>query len=274
MRASLSGCTVALAEGRQLEELAGLLEKEGATVLRYPMVNILDVPDEAPVVEWLRELTADRFAYVILMTGEALRRLTTFADRAGLREAMIAALARTHTLARGPKPVKALRELGLAPVEIAAAPTTEGVMASLSRDSLRGKTIGLTLYGEPNPKLERFLHEAGATVRTVMPYVYAPSSDSDRVADLIQKMESGIVEVLVFTSSPQVDRLYEVAQERNLDEQLRRGLTHTSVAAVGPVVAETLRAKGAPVHICPEHGFVMKNLVQQIKRDLPPVDRM
>jgi hypothetical protein len=38
------------------------------------------------------------------------------------------------------------------------------------------------------------------------------------------------------------------------------------VAAVGPVVADDLRRRGAPVHVCPEQGFVMKNLVQHIKR--------
>jgi hypothetical protein len=38
------------------------------------------------------------------------------------------------------------------------------------------------------------------------------------------------------------------------------------VAAVGPVVADNLRARGAPVHICPEQGWVMKSLVQHIKR--------
>ena len=40
MTQPLAGRTVALAEGRQLEELAQLLEKEGATTLRCPMVSI------------------------------------------------------------------------------------------------------------------------------------------------------------------------------------------------------------------------------------------
>jgi uroporphyrinogen-III synthase len=72
----------------------------------------------------------------------------------------------------------------------------------------------------------------------------------------------------VFTSSPQVDRLFEVAHERGLEALLRQGLERTRVAAVGPVVAENLRQRGAPVHICPEQGFVMKNLVRLIERAL------
>src|SRR5262245_48803494 len=88
----LEGRREALAEGRQLEELAQMLEKEGATTLRCPMVSILDAPDPAPVIAWLRELIAGRFDYVVLMTGEALRRLLGVADREGLRDQVVAAL--------------------------------------------------------------------------------------------------------------------------------------------------------------------------------------
>src|SRR5439155_10164394 len=143
----LEGRTVALAEGRQLEELAQMLEKEGATALRCPMVSILDAPDADSVLAWLRELIAGRFDYVILMTGEALRRLLGFAERAGLREQVIAALGKTSTVTRGPKPVRALREVGLEPSKIAEAPTTDGVIATLQQDALQGRTIGVTLYG-------------------------------------------------------------------------------------------------------------------------------
>jgi uroporphyrinogen-III synthase len=268
MTRPLEGRTVALAEGRQLEELAEMLEREGATALRCPMVNILDAPDEAPVIAWLRDLSADQFGYVILMTGEALRRLLGFAERAGLREAVIAALARTRTVTRGPKPVRALKEIGLSPTRVAEVPTTAGVIASLRKEPLRGQTIGVTLYSEPNALLVEFLESAGATARTVLPYVYAPAADAERVVDLIERMNRGEIDAILFTSSPQVDRLYEVAAEQGLGKVLQQGLERTRVAAVGPVVAENLRQKGARVDICPEQGFVMKNLVQQLKREM------
>lgn len=264
----LEGRTIALTEARQLEELAQLLDGEGATLLRCPMVNILDAPDAGPVLTWLRELCADRFAWVVLMTGEALRRLLHFAERDGMGDACIAALARTRILTRGPKPGQVLKEIGLVPTRIAAAPTTEGVLAALRNESLQGQTVGITLYGEPNPVLEQFLISAGAQVRTVMPYIYAPAMDDDEVAQLIAKLDRGEVDVLVFTSSPQVDRLYEVAAKRDLQEILQQGLKRTRIAAIGPVLAEHLRQRGAAVQICPEQGFVMKNLVQHIKRGL------
>ena len=87
-------------------------------------------------------------------------------------------------------------------------------------------------------------------------------------ADSLAEGAAGEVDALVFTSSPQVDRLYEVAAERQATALLEQGLARTRVAAVGPIVADNLRRRGARVDICPEQGFVMKNLVQQIKREL------
>ena len=267
----LEGRTIALAEGRQLEELARMLEKEGATALRCPMLGILDAPDSAPVVAWMRELVAGRFAYTVLLTGEGLRRLLGFAEREGIRDEVIAALGRTRTVSRGPKPVQALKEVGLTAGKVAQPPTTDGVIAVLRDEPLSGKAVGVQLYSEDNPPLLNFLREAGAEARPVQPYVYAPAADAGRVADLIRRMAEGGVDAVCFTSSPQVERVWEVASENGLEETLRRGLERTKVAAVGPVVAETLRRHGSRTDICPEQGFVMKNLVQHIKRDLGAV---
>jgi uroporphyrinogen-III synthase len=269
MTVALEGRKIGLAEGRQLEELAEMLEKEGAEVVRCPMLSIRDAPEPAPVVGWLGELAANRFSHVVLLTGEGLRRLLGFAERAGMREQAIAALTQVRTVTRGPKPVRALREIGLAPSKVAASPTTEGVIDVLRDEPLRGQTVGVQLYSESNPPLVEFLEQAGATARTVQPYVYAPAADADHVTHLIQEMAEGQIDVLVFTSSPQVDRLYEVASERSLDVRLGEALARTKIAAVGPIVAENLRRRGARVDICPEQGFVMRNLVQLIKRTLP-----
>jgi uroporphyrinogen-III synthase len=268
MSLPLEGRTIALAEGRQLEELARLLEKEGAVALRCPLVSILDAPDPAPVVAWLRDLVADRFSHVVLLTGEGLRRLLGFAERAGMRAEVLAALGRVRTVTRGPKPVQALREVGLVPSQVAGQPTTAGVIEALRQEPLQGRTVGVQLYNEANPPLIEFLLSIGASARTVSPYIYAPAADAQRVADLIQRIGRGEVDVVVFTSSPQVDRLYEVARERGLEQALADAWQRTRVAAVGPVVAENLRQRQAPVHICPQQGFVMKNLVLQITRSL------
>jgi uroporphyrinogen-III synthase len=263
--------TVALAEGRQLEELAQMLEKEGATPLRYPMLTILDAPDEAPILAWIDQLVADSFDWVIFLTGEGMRRLLACADRHGRRDPFLAALARTRTITRGPKPVKAMKEVNLTPTLVAQTPTTDGVIASLRLVPLQNLTVAVQLYNESNPPLVQFLRESGATPVTVQPYIYAPASDADRIVHLFQQMADGKVDALIFTSSPQIDRLFEVARERTQTDLLRQGLSRTIIAAVGPIVRESLQKQGVTVHVCPEQGFVMKNLVKQLEKVICPL---
>lgn len=266
MSLPLTGKTIALAEGRQLEELVLLLEKEGATPLRCPLLSIIDVPDPTPVRAWLADVLAGQFQLLVLLTGEGLRRLVAFADRDGQREAFLAALATLPTLTRGPKPGQALKEIGLRPNKVAAAPTTAGVIQTLREYDLRGQTVAVQLYSDCNPPLIDYLASTGATVRCVQPYAYAPAADADRVAELVSQMAHGRVDVLVFTSSPQIERVYEVLAERQLEEAWKRGLQRTKIASVGPVVTETLQRLGVTPAIQPEQGFQMKNLVVHIRR--------
>ena len=268
MSLPLAGKTIALAEGRQLEDLAKLLEKEGATTLRCPMLSILDAPDPKPVTAWVKEAVAGKFDYIVLLTGEGLRRLVAVAEKAGLKDQFVEALGKVSLVTRGPKPGQALREIGLKPTLVAAAPTTDGVVTTLKRQDLTKKTVGVQLYSESNPPLTDFLTGAGAKVKTVQPYVYAPAADADRVADLISRAAGGAVDAIVFTSSPQVDRLYEVAAERKLEDILQRAMDRVKVASVGPMVSENLKKRGARADIQPEQGFQMKNLVVHIRRAL------
>jgi uroporphyrinogen-III synthase len=124
------------------------------------------------------------------------------------------------------------------------------------------------LHGAENPPLASYILSRGATVASVQPYVYAPASDAEKVADLIGSMSQENVDLLVITSSPQVDRLFDVAAQRGLDDTLKLGFSKTRVAAVGPVAAQSLESRGVHVEICPEQGFVMKKLVQLITRAL------
>ena len=79
---------------------------------------------------------------------------------------------------------------------------------------------------------------------------------------LLQRFYSGVG----YTSAPQVDRLFEVAEEKGVESRLRDGLSRTKVAAVGPIVAENFRGRQVRVDVCPEQGWQMKNLVIQMKR--------
>jgi len=267
----LAGRTIALPETRELDRLAQLLEEEGARTLRCPLVAILDAPDEEPVLAWLRTLVAGGFDDLVFLTGEGLRRLVALAERHGLRDAVVAALGRARTITRGPKPARALHELGLAPTLPAAVPTSAGVIEAMRALALGGRRVGVQLYGEePNRPLVDFLEGAGAKVGVVAPYRYASASDAGRVVALIAALADGGVDAIAFTSGAQVDRLWQVAREAGVEERLAQGIARVRVAAIGPIVVEALAARGVTAAVVPEKSFVMRRLVNALVEALGP----
>jgi len=272
----LDGRVVAIAESRELDVFAALLERRGAKVLRCPMVEIHDAPDPAPVLAWVEKFAAGGCDDLILLTGEGLRRLLSCIDRhrPHVRAAFVEQLARVRKIARGPKPGRAMRELGLKPDLVAAQPTTAGVIESLRAGNLQGRRVGVQLYGtEPNRALVDFLRAAGAQVTTVAPYVYADAAEERAIVQLIEEIAAGRVDAIAFTSLQQVERLARVAQARSATDALAGGLARTCVAAVGPVVADTLRAKGWRVDLMPEASFFMKPLATALAERLGPALR-
>jgi uroporphyrinogen-III synthase len=260
----LAGRVIAVPETREIDVFAAMLERRGAQVVRCPMVAILDAPDPAPILRWSRDLAAGAFDDLILLTGEGLRRILACIDRnePALKESFVAALAHLRKITRGPKPARALRELGLKPEIAAERPTTEGIIASLQSFDLNGRRFGVQLYGtEPNLPLVDFLKTAGATVSTVAPYVYADAADNEAILTLLKRIQASEVDAIAFTSTPQVERLFAVAPA----ERITAALAKTVVAAVGPVVADTLRRHGIEARVMPEESFFLKPLTSVLE---------
>jgi uroporphyrinogen-III synthase len=258
----LSGRLIVLPETRELDRLARMLEEQGAGTLRCPMVAIKDTPDPLPVKAWLGRFPFDD---LIFYTGEGLRRLHGLARLFDLEARFLNGLDAARKITRGPKPERALRELGLKSDLRAETPTTEGLIATLSGLDLQHRRVGLQLYpGSPTTRLTDFLRDRGAEPDTVLPYVYASASDDERVVELIDRMAGGGVDVIAFTSSPQVERLFAVAKARQREQTLQTALRAIAIAAVGPVVAEALRKRDLDVTITPDHSYFMKPLVSAI----------
>lgn len=265
LEGTLAGCRIGVPESRELDVFTAMLERRGAQVMRCPLVGILDAPDPQPVLAWLEAFCAGSCDDLILLTGEGLRRLSSCIEqhRPALREPFVAQLAAVRKITRGPKPARALRELGLKPDIAPELATTAGIINGLSAENFSDRTVGVQLYGsEPNLPLIQFLQARGARVLTVAPYVYADRADDAAVLALIEQMELGAMDVMTFTSMAQVKRLFAVADET----RLQKALAKTAIAAVGPVVAEALKDHGASIRFMPAESFFMKPLVTEIER--------
>lgn len=253
MPGKLDGLSIIVPESRELDLFAGLLEAEGATAIHCPLVQIASLDETSALDAWISRLAAGEFDDLILLTGEGLRRIVARADELGSKPPVIDALHRVRTIIRGPKPARALRELGVSPGMSAVTPTSEGVTDALAGEDLRGRKIGVQLYpGEGAGRIIAALKAKGAVVSEVTPYRYASEAETGEVADVIRKMAAGEIAAIAFTSSPQIERLVEVARQLTLEKELAQGMSRARVAAIGPIVEQTVKKHGFSTAIVPK----------------------
>jgi uroporphyrinogen-III synthase len=265
MTLALAGRRIVVPETREIEVLAGMLERHGAAVIRCPLVAIRDAEDPAPIVAWLERFIATPPDDLILFTGEGLQRLNKLTGAVGLSDKFVAALAGVRKVTRGPKPARRLRELGLKPDLPVEPPTTAGIIAALAKENLAGRRIAVQLYPDnPHTDLLAFLRGAAGSVDPVLPYAYASAAEEARVLAAIDAMAAGEVDLITFTSAPQVRRLRAVARARDREAALAEGFAKTKIAAVGPIVATAIEAAGFTVAIAPADNFHMRPMVNAI----------
>lgn len=206
MAGRLEGYRILILETREEAQFSRLLQEQGADVLQCPMFTIHDAPDPAPVEAWIRLFIDKRFDDLVLMTGEGLRRMMKVARRIGSSiRISVAAIAKAKRYARGPKPVRALREIGLEANLQTETPTSEGVAAMLAQQDLKGHRVGLQLYPDKDhSKLIGAITSYGATVEPVLPYIYDGQAADTNIVEAIGEMAERRVDAIALTSSGQV----------------------------------------------------------------------
>jgi len=259
----LNGYRILILETREDAQFSRLLTEQGADVLQCPMFSIEDAPDPAPLEAWIGRAIHEPFDDLVLMTGEGLRRLMKVVRRIGMEKDFIAALGRSRKFARGPKPGRALREIGLEPQQTTERPTSEGIAEMLSRIDLKGHRLGLQLYPDKDHStLIGAITAQGAEVDPVLPYVYDAKAADSNIVTAIEEMAHGRIDAIALTSSGQARRLFDVAKAHGCEARLREGLTKTPIASVGPVVSDELAAHGLRATISPAEGaYFMKPLI-------------
>src|ERR1700704_6062125 len=259
----LNGYRILILETREEAQFSRLLTEQGADVLQCPMFTIHDAPDAAPIEAWIKRCIEAPFDDLVLMTGEGLRRLMKVVRRIGVDRDFVTALGKARKFARGPKPGRALREIGLEPQVTTEKPTSEGIAEMLARVDLRNHRVGLQLYPDKDHSvLIGAITAQGAEVDPVLPYAYDAQAAAANIVTAIDEMAQGRIDAIALTSSGQVRRLIDVAQAHQCEARLRDGLARTPIASVGPVVSDELKSHCLRTDIYPANdAYFMKPLI-------------
>src|SRR5258707_10253986 len=266
----LNGYRILILESREEAQFSRLLTEQGADVVQCPMFTIHDAPDPKPIEAWIRRFIERPCDDLVLMTGEGLRRLMKVARRMGIEQDFVTALGKVRKFARGPKPGRALREIGLEPQMTTEKPTSEGIAEMLARVDISGHRVGLQLYPDKDHgALIGAITAQGAKVDTVTPYVYDAQAADTNIVTAMDEMAQGHIDAIALTNLGQVRRLIEVARAQGLEARLREGLSRTPIASVGPAVSDELKSHGLRTDIYPANdAFFMKPLISAMAAEL------
>ncbi len=261
-------------ESRRAPELAKLITTYGGEAIVAPSMREVPLESNTEALAFAVALFEGKFDMVIFLTGVGARALLNVVETAHKRDEYIASLQRVKVVARGPKPVAALREIGITPAITAPEPNTWHELLSALDDaakvspdlSLQGARVAIQEYGVSNPALLAGLRERGAQVTRVPVYQWALPHDLAPLRSAITAIAEGTVDVALFTTAVQAIHLFQVAAELKLEEQVKNGLARAIVASIGPTTSEELRRHGIQADLEPSHpkmGFLVKETSEQ-----------
>ena len=248
-----AGLRVLSLESRRAKEMEALIRREGGDPFVAPSVQERALDDHGDAIRFVERLEADEFDMVIVMTGTGLAFLRDQVVAHSPAGRLGAALGRTTIVSRGPKPLPILRELGARAQVVVAEPNTwrEIVEAVAARAERR---IAVQEYGRPNLEMNAALEELGASVTPVVLYRWELPADAEPLKAAARGLAARQFDVILFTSSIQLDHLMMIANTLGLEYEVASALReYTAIASVGPVMTASLKAAGLPAELIPVH---------------------
>ena len=267
--AGFAGRTVLAFESRRSAEITKLIENYGGKALVAPATKEVPAESSADVPRFATALLNGKLDLVIFMTGVGTRALSRAIEPFCSRDQFVGALSQTAVLARGPKPVAALKELGVPITWTVPEPNTwREILQVLDTNNvpLKGRSVAVQEHGIPSPKLIEGLRQRGAQTLTIHVYDWALPDDVSPLKNAIAALQNDRVDVVLFTAAVQVHHLIQVAEHLNARDGLVASLDRCLVASIGPVTSEALAEYGIRVHFEPSHpkmGFLVKEAAER-----------
>ena len=251
-----AGLRVAAFESRRASEMTSLIERFGGVASVSPSMREVAIAENREAIDFAHRVMTGGIDIIVFMTGVGIRHLMAEVERHVDRQRLLAAISDITTIVRGPKPVAALKELGLQPTYRAPAPNTwREVLSTIDQNINVGQqTVGLQEYGQPNASLVAGLEARGARVHCLKVYRWDLPLDLGPLESNVRAMAAGDIDVAMFTSSHQVVNMLRVAEELQLTAQLRQGISRTIIASIGPTTTETLHELDFRVDVEPQHS--------------------
>ena len=271
--ASFNGLRVLSLESRRATEVAKLIRTYDGEPLVVPAMREIAPSSNKQVFEFADNLMHSAYDLVVFLTGVGVRAMVNVVETKYDREAFLGALRSVKVACRGPKPSSALKELNV-PVTVSAPEpcTWREMLSSLETefgDSLGQFRVAVQEYGASNPEFLSALTERSKHVTKVPVYQWALPDDLQPLRECVLGIANGSVDVVLFLTAVQIIHLFQVADQMNYAEELRRGFQSMAVLSIGPTTTEELRHYGIEPDFEPSRpkmGFLVNEAAQYAGR--------
>jgi uroporphyrinogen-III synthase len=265
------GLTVAAFESRMAVEIARLIERHGGVPLVTPALREIPLDDNSAALKFGVQLTTERVDMLILLTGVGTTALFDLLKTRYPWSSIVAALKQTALVARGPKPVAALKAFGFQATLTVPEPNTWVDLISTLDEyrPVKGLRVAVQEYGASNPDLLEALKQRGAEVFQVPIYRWALPENLEPLRQALDKVIAGEVPVLLITNAAQVDHVMQMLEQDGKVAPFCAALTKMVVASIGPTASERLRHYEWPIDLEPSHskmGALVKECGEQVYR--------
>ncbi len=239
MDAPLAGTSVVVTRSRaQAGALVDALSALGAEVLEFPTIARAEPESWDAADEAIRTLAA--YDWVVFTSANAVE---TFVARMEALGVDVSTLAACRVAAVGPATAARCSEHGIEPDYVPDDHRAEGVIDGFAERGVgAGSRVLVPRALEAREILPDTLRERGARVDVAPVYRTVRGAGEPAV---LERLAEGSVDVVTFTS-PSTFRNFLVLTE---GVDLSRLWKRATVASIGPVTSDAIRAQGREVHI-------------------------
>ena len=251
-------------------EITRLIERHGGKPLVTPALREIPLDDNSAAMKFGDRLMTEQIDMLILLTGIGTTALFDLLKTRYPWQSIVAALKQTALVARGPKPVSALKTFGLQPTLTVPEPNTWVDLISTldAYRPVKGLRVAVQEYGVSNPELLEALKQRGAEILQVPIYRWALPDDLSPLRHALDEIIAGKVTVLLITNAAQVDHVMQVLEKDGKVESFRTALKKLVIASIGPTASERLRDHDWPIDFEPSHpkmGVLVKDASEQVQ---------
>jgi uroporphyrinogen-III synthase len=268
----LSGIAVAAFESRMAVEMTRLIERYGGRPSVAPALRELPIQDNPTALRFGVRLIEGQVDVLVLMTGVGTTALFDILKARHPMSSIMVGVKQTAIVARGPKPVAALKALGIMPTLIVPEPNTwVDVVSTLDEyRPVKGLRVAVQEYGSSNPEFLEALTARGADVFPVPVYKWGLPEDLAPLRLVLADLLAGTVPVMLVTNAAQIDHVMQLLEQEGKAPLFREACKTIVIASIGPTASERLRHYDLPVDFEPSHGK-MGVLVKELSEQIAPL---